>query len=128
MAATCPTWEAGERRAVFPVIPRSTGGSVEPVCASTDGTIEPPCLNVVAAFAVIPGSTGGSVEPDRGLTDGTVEPRHDVVAGVRYQTEKYFACGFKVTIALVDCSGCNWNSSDSEMPSRSAPSRFRIGS
>ena len=44
-----------------------------------------------------------------------------------YQTEKYLARGFRTTMALVDCSGCNWNSSDSEIPMRSAPSIFRIG-
>jgi hypothetical protein len=43
-------------------------------------------------------------------------------------TEKYLAAGFSTTTALVDCSGCNWNSSDREIPIRSAPSIARIGS
>jgi hypothetical protein len=43
-------------------------------------------------------------------------------------TEKYFATGFSVTIALVDCSGCSWYSSDNEIPRRSAPSSRRIAS
>ena len=42
-------------------------------------------------------------------------------------TEKYFACGLSTTIALVDCSGCSWNSSDSDTPIRCAPSNARIG-
>ena len=45
----------------------------------------------------------------------------------RRYTEKYFACGLSTTIALVDCSGCSWNSSDSDKPIRSAPSSDRIG-
>ena len=42
-------------------------------------------------------------------------------------TEKYFACGLSTTIALVDCSGWSWNSSDNDNPIRSAPSKERIG-
>ncbi len=41
-------------------------------------------------------------------------------------TEKYLAFGFNTTIALVDCSGCNCHSSDSEMPTRSASSNCKI--
>ena len=66
--------------------------------------------------------------------DARVRPEHDeigqnrcvIVFAVRYHTEKYFACGFNVTIALVDCSGWSWCSSDSETPTRSAPSSRRI--
>ena len=39
----------------------------------------------------------------------------------RAYTEKYFARGFSTTIALVDCSGCNCHSSDSDTPIRSGP-------
>ena len=38
------------------------------------------------------------------------------------QTEKYLARGFRTTMALVLCSGCNCHSSDSDTPMRSAPS------
>jgi len=36
-------------------------------------------------------------------------------------TEKYFACGCRMTSALVDCSGWSWSPSPSDTPMRSAP-------
>ena len=42
-----------------------------------------------------------------------LSPRTGTCLAERY-TEKYFACGLSTTIALVDCSGCSWNSSDSD--------------
>jgi hypothetical protein len=41
-------------------------------------------------------------------------------------TEKYFACGWCTTMALVDCSGSSWSSSVSVMPIASAFSKSRI--
>ncbi len=42
-------------------------------------------------------------------------------------TEKYFARLFKITIALVLCSGWSCHSSDSDTPIRSAPRRVISG-
>lgn len=39
---------------------------------------------------------------------------------------KYLAWGCRLTIAEVDCSGSNWNSSERVSPIRSAPSSDRI--
>lgn len=36
----------------------------------------------------------------------------------RHRAAKYFASGWCATSADVDCSGCNWNSSDSSTPIR----------
>jgi hypothetical protein len=75
----------------------------------------------VASFA-------GDDEAKRRIQDAldTVLKRSDRRPASCY-TEKYFARGFSTTIALVDCSGCNWNSSEIEIPIRSAPSSPRIG-
>ena len=59
----------------------------------------------------------------RSLDDSRLWGRY---AGTPY-TEKYFAFGLNTTSALVDCSGCNCHSSDSDTPIRSAPSSFSNG-
>lgn len=47
-------------------------------------------------------------------------------AGLCQRALKYFASGWWITIASVDCSGCSWNSSERWTPMRSGWSRSAI--
>ncbi len=90
-----------------------------------------------------------AAEADRlvGVGPRAAERRHDLVLGLQperlavdqgavhveqdggrqqgpaHVALKYLASGWWTMIALVDCSGCSWNSSDSSTPMRSGSSR-----